>query len=575
MRFSAWSAVLLVASLTIRVEASPIDETYWVHSFAKELEASRVSSGGSIAYCEVCRATVGLIRAHGESTPSETLLDVLIFLCKNLGIESSQVCHGIIPKFKDVLFTTINKTPLSASDICSLAFNNQCGSTSTETQWSVNTTGVPKPPVRQVPLPKPGSPVLRIAQLADTHVDERYVPGSLVDCNDPLCCRANSTPKKNPLGEPAKAGFWGTYSRCDVPQRTLRESVRYLAEVVKPDVVYWTGDIMPHDVWENTREDNLRQFNDTLSLLKTHLPAVKVIPAMGNHEGVPVNSFPIPQIKGDLSVEWLYNSLADLWSYYIPEENLKTFRYGGYFKYDLNPKLRILSLNMNYCNNFNWWILINGTDPTEQLDWFTKQLQECEDKGILVHLIAHIPPGSDNCLAVWSRNFNEIVNRYESTIAGHFYGHTHNDEFEVFFDKDNATRPFATAFIAPSITTFETGDPAFRVYHIDGIHDNSTYQVIDYETHYMNMELANQNPNDTYIPEWDITMSAKEVYGLPSLQPQAYADYLKKLESDDGAFKDFFKVYMKRLAHATYDDASKASILCNLRSSESNASCKV
>ena len=67
---------------------------------------------------------------------------------------------------------------------------------------------------------------------------------------------------------------------------------------VKPDLVYWTGDIMPHDVWENTREDNVRQFNNTLTLLKTYLPGVKVIPAMGNHEGVPVNSFPIPQIKG-------------------------------------------------------------------------------------------------------------------------------------------------------------------------------------------------------------------------------------------------------------------------------------
>ena len=67
---------------------------------------------------------------------------------------------------------------------------------------------------------------------------------------------------------------------------------------VKPDLVYWTGDIMPHDVWENTREDNLRQFNETLSLLKAYLPKVKVLPAMGNHEGVPVNSFPIPQIKG-------------------------------------------------------------------------------------------------------------------------------------------------------------------------------------------------------------------------------------------------------------------------------------
>lgn len=59
---------------------------------------------------------------------------------------------------------------------------------------------------------------------------------------------------------------------------------------------------MPHNVWQTTREDNLRQFNRTLKLLRTYLPGTMVIPAMGNHEGVPVNSFPIPQIKGESTI---------------------------------------------------------------------------------------------------------------------------------------------------------------------------------------------------------------------------------------------------------------------------------
>lgn len=92
--------------------------------------------------------------------------------------------------------------------------------------------------------------------------------------------------------------------------------------------------------------------------------------------------------------------------------------------------------------------------------------------------MGHIPPGQSDCLSVWSRNFNDIVNRYENTIAGHFYGHTHFDEFAIFFDKENTTRPFATAYVAPSITTFYSGKPTFRVYDVDGIYDNSTYQVV-------------------------------------------------------------------------------------------------
>ena len=39
-----------------------------------------------------------------------------------------------------------------------------------------------------------------------------------------------------------------------------------------------------------------------------------------------------------------------------------------------------------------------------------------------------------------------LSNRFESTIVGQFYGHTHTDSFKVFFDDDNMTR--ATRYIA-------------------------------------------------------------------------------------------------------------------------------
>ncbi|OQR77843.1 sphingomyelin phosphodiesterase-like [Tropilaelaps mercedesae] len=274
-----------------------------------------------------------------------------------------------------------------------------------------------------------------------------------------------------------------------------------------------------------------------------------------------------------MSVKWLYNALADVWSYYIPEENLKTFRTAGFFSYDLGPKLRILSINMNYCNTYNWWILINSTDPTGQLEWLTEQLQECENRNIKVHLIGHIPPGQPDCFSVWSRNFNDIVNRYESTIAGHFYGHTHYDEFAVFFDKENSTRPFATAYVAPSITTYSSGVPTFRVYHIDGVYDNSTYQVIDYETHGMNLEEANRNPNDTYTPEWDVIPSIKKHRKLNSLQPDEWAKYAKRLQTDEDAFQDFFTMYVKRAPGQTYTPSDHKDIVCRLITTRSGTTC--
>lgn len=52
-----------------------------------------------------------------------------------------------------------------------------------------------------------------------------------------------------------------------------------------------------------------------------------------------------------------------------------------------------------------------------------------------------------------------LSSRYESTITGQFFGHTHMDEFEMFFDETDKSRPVGVAFIAPSITTYVDLNP--------------------------------------------------------------------------------------------------------------------
>lgn len=49
--------------------------------------------------------------------------------------------------------------------------------------------------------------------------------------------------------------------------------------------------------------------------------------------------------------------------------------------------------------------------------------------------------------------------RYESTITGQFFGHTHLDEFEMFYDEATMTRPLGVAFIAPSVTSYIALNP--------------------------------------------------------------------------------------------------------------------
>lgn len=147
---------------------------------------------------------------------------------------------------------------------------------------------------------------------------------------------------------------------------------------------------------------------------------------------------------------WLYDGLDTIWRRWLPAETSATIRYGGYYSIPVRSGLRVISLNSNFCYNLNWyvyiklliiylliiinllrWMLVHGEDPGDELKWLVNELQKAEDNKEKVHILSHIPPGSSDCLKVWSRNYNEIINRYEGTVMAQFYGHTHFDEFEV------------------------------------------------------------------------------------------------------------------------------------------------
>ena len=60
------------------------------------------------------------------------------------------------------------------------------------------------------------------------------------------------------------------------------------------DYILWTGDLPPHDVWNQTREENLKVLHETVTQLIEMFPGIPIFPALGNHESAPVNSFPPP-----------------------------------------------------------------------------------------------------------------------------------------------------------------------------------------------------------------------------------------------------------------------------------------
>ena len=63
--------------------------------------------------------------------------------------------------------------------------------------------------------------------------------------------------------------------------------------------------------------------------------------------------------------------------------------------------------------------------------------------------------------------------RFENTVVAQFMGHTHNDEYIVFYE-EGTTRATNIAFISPSVTTWDTVNPAYRIYTLDGPYDGAS-----------------------------------------------------------------------------------------------------
>jgi len=67
-----------------------------------------------------------------------------------------------------------------------------------------------------------------------------------------------------------------------------------------------------------------------------------------------VCSFPPPFIKNDFAISWLYDEVDSQWRQWLPSSVSNTVRRGAFYSVLVRPGFRIISLNMNYCNNKNW-----------------------------------------------------------------------------------------------------------------------------------------------------------------------------------------------------------------------------
>ena len=71
--------------------------------------------------------------------------------------------------------------------------------------------------------------------------------------------------------------------------------------------------------------------------------------------------------------------------------------------------------------------------------------------------------------------------RYENTVRGQFFGHTHTDSYMMYYDEaSNFTRPVSVGYIGPSVTPYGMLNPGYRIYTVDGIYNDSTFVGVFY-----------------------------------------------------------------------------------------------
>ncbi|KAJ9055932.1 hypothetical protein DSO57_1038225 [Entomophthora muscae] len=489
------------------------------------------------------------------------------------------VCQGIIGSTGPVVYDILANLETEQDDIYSMAcfaFGNTCPMP----ELDIKPMRLP-PNSNQMDQAVPSGQTKYVLHITDLHYDRDYEEGAEADCKKPICCQRDSnSDEEDPSHVNKPAHLWGDY-KCDINKRLLDSllgAARKEHDNLHLDMVLFTGDVPAHDMWKEAEKRAMATESEAFGLISKHFSSgFKIYPAIGNHEAVPVNQFPVMDEFGADSY-FLYKFMAKEWARWLPSQATSSVRRAGYYSINHSKNLKIITLNNNMCYTLNFYLLINphDSDPNGMLHWLVSELQDAETRGMRAYIVSHVPPGGTDCYKHWSDQFYRIIQRYHQVIAGQFYGHTHFDEFQLFYSDSVKTKDTAIsmAYLAPSITTFGGLNPGFRIYKVDG----NSYDVMDFTQYYTNLDLK-----DTWGsrgPSWEPLYSARETYGEgiveqgEPLDGKFWHQVTEKFAQSPAEFDTFYKLRTKHgLPQPKCDDECRKTFVCTLRAGRSRDSC--
>ncbi|XP_046397586.1 sphingomyelin phosphodiesterase-like [Ischnura elegans] len=494
--------------------------------------------------CTLCTFAINTVLKKYESGASrDELVEYVVNLCVNFKIEPEEVCRGAVELNVDPILYIANNSqvPVTAERMCGVVFQNLCPFTDDAYEWTVDLTKYGEKPELRPFIPNDAGR-MKIVQVTDLHYDRNYEVGGNAACDEPACCRAG---QGHPTDPSDQAGYWGDYRSCDLPWpavQSLFENIN--ANHNDADYIMMTGDLLDHGVWATTVETNKAVIRKVMTEMKTVFGDKQIFPILGNHEASPLNVFPPISVTDEkLSINWLYETVADVWSPWLSEDARATILKGGYYTALAKPGLRIIGLHNMACYVFNWWVMYNPSDQDGQLEWLAETLWEAEKKGEKVHILSHVPSGSPDCFKVWSREYRKIINRFENTVVAQFTGHTHHEEIHLYYDNEDPTRPTALSFCGGSGTSFTNVNPNYRVYYVDDAGEQPTWAVVDYESWIYNL-TADSHMAPTHQPDWFKMYSFRETFGVDNMTTASIDKLTRDMLSNEELLNTYFRYYV-------------------------------
>jgi sphingomyelin phosphodiesterase len=285
----------------------------------------------------------------------------------------------------------------------------------------------------------------------------------------------------------------------------------------------------------------------TYETFKAMMNDTPVYATLGNHDSLPEafnteNTLDPNSSLSSNAMSWNYELLSSMWNnngwLTTSEKDYAATHYGAY-AHTTKQGLRVISINTDFyytSNPFNYWNFTNP-DTSGMLTFLAKELSACEKAGQRAWIIGHVLSGYDgsNALPNPSALLYSIVRRFSpTTIAGVFFGHTHEDQLQIFYDylpnstitkngktyrnttAVDYTKPLTMGYIGPSITPLTGNNAGYQLYQVDA----KTFSITGVQTYF-----ANVSESLTWTkPVWQFEYDARDTYapavsGWPKSSP--------------------------------------------------------